>query len=303
MTTLLVDFQNLIFRAFFGTYRGEGQPILRAPDGSPTNAIATTSSMLGGLARQFPADRIIFCLEGSPVFRRRIFPDYKGTRDEKPPLLASQLPVFTEIIQNFGFETAHNAEEEADDVLATLARRFGADGEVLIATGDKDLLQMVGGTVSVLRPIKGGIWERWGVSEVQNAFKVSPAAFANYLALVGDKADNIPGIAGIGPVGAVELLHDLPTFSVLAQRVADRRKLPLDEARAKLDLALSLTTVRAGVDCGLSRLEGRVPEARAKLQALNCDRAIEALARLAPSEGRVESPAPVEVRAVQGMLF
>ncbi len=272
-TILLIDNTNLACRAFYGTYRGPEAPIL-SWNGTPTNAIATWSNMLPALLSKASADRVIFALDGKSQRRIALYPEYKAGRSEKPEPLKIQLPIISDIVRGSGFEFVEEAGEEADDLIVELVRRHAAQGDmVLIASADKDFSQVLDRNVRQLVPQNGGGWADFGPDEVAVKYGVSPVFMKAYLAMIGDAADNTPGIDGIGPGKAVRLLAGGPDFDDLCAGIAKiRKQMAPDEIRRLLQLNFDLIAPMPVPGLMIKR-SGDPGAAVNILRSLNCRRA------------------------------
>jgi 5'-3' exonuclease len=195
---IIIDGANAMFRAFFALPSS-----LRAPDGTPTNAVLGFASMLGKLIREESPDLLVVAMDprgGS--FRKRIFDGYKATRDAAPEDLITQLPLIREAIDAWRIPLIEVEDFEADDVIATLVELAPDDCEIGIVSTDKDLMQLVTDRVELLDHVKG---QRIGPAEVEERFGVPPEKILDLRSLVGDSSDNIPGVKGIGEKGAAKL--------------------------------------------------------------------------------------------------
>lgn len=240
---LIIDNSNLACRAFYGTYRGPGQPLLSF-NGQATNAISTWAGMLTSLMRCARADEVFLALDGEPTRRLALFPAYKAGRLEKPRELKSQLPIIAEIVRQSGFSFLEDRNEEGDDMIIELARRVEAAGDtVAIASADKDFSQIISPAIHQMMPVNGGGWTDFGPAEVQAKYGLPPSQMMAYLSLIGDTADNTPGIEGIGPGRAVKLLAPAPSFEDLCAGIGRLKKDmdPVDIANA-VRLNFSLIT-------------------------------------------------------------
>ncbi|MGI9338516.1 MAG: DNA polymerase I [Gammaproteobacteria bacterium] len=199
MRLLLADVAGYLFRAFHAV--GD----LRTSGGAPTGAVFGVVSMLDKLRRQYPPD-LVACVMDAPGknFRHDICPQYKANRPPIHPDLAAQIPAAKAFIEASGWNLICQSGVEADDVIATLARRGKkADMEVVIASSDKDLMQLVGGGVFLYDSMRG---KRYDEKAVCDKFGVPPSAIADYLALVGDSSDNIRGVPKVGAITAAKWL-------------------------------------------------------------------------------------------------
>ncbi|WGK69498.1 DNA polymerase I [Candidatus Haliotispira prima] len=186
-------------------------------------------------------------------FRHKIYPEYKANRDEAPADLILQIQSLARLLELWGIPTYKHPDYEADDLIATLARRAGSEGrDCFIVTGDKDLYQLVDSHIRILKPDKGRfgqhdadyVTEKWGVE---------PRQIRDYLALVGDSADNVPGVSGIGPKGAVKLLSD---YQNLDNIYANMNRVKPDGIRKKLEAGKE----SAALSYRLVGLADRIPE-------------------------------------------
>lgn len=198
---ILIDAYSQIFRAFYAirqltNFRGE-----------PTNAVFVFTRLLLGIQKEYPSSRGAMLFDcGKVEFRMKLNPEYKANRPPMPEALRAQIPVIRELAAAFGWPLLEEPEYEADDLAAAFAR--AADGPVKIISSDKDLAQLVDERVTMLSPASGNAgFEERGVAEITAKFQVPPALLIDYLALLGDSSDNIPGVPGIGAKGAAQLLN------------------------------------------------------------------------------------------------
>lgn len=202
-TLLLVDGHGLAYRGHYAL------PELTAPDGRPTSAIVGFFNMFFKIVEQRRPDSVVVVFDApSPTFRHDAYGDYKATRKPTPEALKVQIPLIRELLDLAGFCVHEEAGLEADDVLAATAREAARSGmEVLVLTADKDLLQILAPSISIFRPHKGvSSFTLYDVDLFRLEYGFEPSLMADYLALVGDSADNIPGVAGIGDKSARQLL-------------------------------------------------------------------------------------------------
>jgi DNA polymerase I len=198
---IIIDISNYIFRAFFAI-----RP-LHAPDGTPVNAVYGVLSMLHNLILKHKPTHILIARdtkEGS--FRNELYSEYKANRSEPPDDLIPQFPLVDELIKVLGIPEMKLARYEADDIIGSAAIQWKTQfEEILIASGDKDLMQFVDGPVKMLDTMKE---VTYGREEVKDKMGVYPEQIVDYLSLIGDSSDNIPGVPGIGPKGAQNLLEE-----------------------------------------------------------------------------------------------
>ncbi|MCX8016483.1 MAG: DNA polymerase I [Rhodocyclaceae bacterium] len=197
---LLVDGSSYLYRAFHAL------PDLRNRAGQPTGAIYGVLGMLRRLEHDYPAARrraVVFDAKGK-TFRDEWHPDYKAHRPPMPDELACQVEPLHEAIRAAGWPLLCMPGVEADDVIATLATRAAQAGEeVVISTGDKDLAQLVAERITLVNTMSG---EKLDIAGVQAKFGVAPGQIVDYLALIGDAVDNVPGVPKVGPKTAAKWL-------------------------------------------------------------------------------------------------
>ena len=267
-TLLLVDGHAYAYRAFHAI---QG---LKAPDGRPTNAIFGFIKMLDkALARTTPTHAAVVWDGGLDEERVETLPGYKAQRPDMPDDLESQLDGMDEYLGAAGLKSVCEDGVEADDLIATLACRAAAEGwQVVIASSDKDFMQLVSDRVRLLNPADKEL-ELRGVEFVRAKTGLDPAQVVDWLSLIGDSVDNIPGVPGVGPKTATRLLQDHRTAETLY---------------AKLD-SVSSQRVRAALDGA----KADVVRNRGMIR-LKCDLAG------APSlaECRLAAPAPVRLKAL-----
>jgi len=197
----LVDGSSYIYRAFYAMRD------LTTSSGLPTNAVYILSRMLLKLIKDRRPAYLCFVLDSrGPTERHGKFAQYKATRQKMPEALAVQFPYILEAVEAFGIPMLSKEGLEADDIIATAARRFKHEARVFIISGDKDLMQLVDERVSVWDTLKDKLYDR---SAVYEKYGVYPEYMADLLAIMGDSSDNIPGVPGIGEKGAKELVGSL----------------------------------------------------------------------------------------------
>jgi DNA polymerase-1 len=232
---LLIDTHSLFFRAYHAL------PPMNTAAGFPTNALYGFSSVLIKLVREHQPGGLAFAIDVGETFRHREFPAYKAERSAAPDALSAQFPVLRELLEALGCPVHGAPGFEADDVLATLARELDARGEdVLIASGDRDLLQAVRDRVHVLFVgRRGGPEELYDRAAVMRRFGIAPEQLPSFTALVGDPSDNIPKVPGIGPRTASALLAKYGDVAVLLAALGE-----LSPTRVRESLARHADAVR-----------------------------------------------------------
>jgi DNA polymerase-1 len=210
MRWLLVDGFNLVFRSHFAMERSN---LRRQSDQFPTGALHGWIKSLQDLRDAEKPDRcIVFFDLGGSDRHLAVLPDYKGQRDDTPPDIILQLPEIKKLTALLGFTVIQERGVEADDLIATAVHRLSTTGdECIIVSADKDFGQCVGAQVLQLAPPPTANpalgWRRLDAAGVEAKFGVPPTLIADYLALVGDTSDNIPGLKGVGPKTAVKWLQ------------------------------------------------------------------------------------------------
>ncbi len=211
MRWMLVDGFNLVFRSHFAMERSN---LRRQTDQFPTGALHGWMKSLLDLREGEKPDRcIVFFDLGGSDRHLAALPEYKAQRDDTPEDIVLQIPEIKRLTSLLGFQVMEQRGVEADDLIATAVRRLTADGhECIIVSADKDFGQCVGGKVLQLAPPPTANpalgWRRLDAAAVTEKFGVPPERIADYLALVGDAADNIPGLRGVGPKTAVKWLTE-----------------------------------------------------------------------------------------------
>ena len=244
---VLVDGSSYLYRAF------HAMPNLGNSKGEPTGAVYGIVNMLRRLLREqdTPHFVVVFDAPGK-TFRDRLYSDYKANRPPMPDELRSQIEKVHAVIKALGLPLLSIPDVEADDVIGTLARAAsGHDMEAFIVSGDKDLAQLVGPGVVMCDSMKDVIYDEQGVLE---KFGVPPERIIDFLALVGDTSDNIPGVPKVGPKTAVRWLTDYGSLDALVEKADSVSGKVGENLRASLDqLALSreLATIKCDVplDC------------------------------------------------------
>lgn len=208
----LVDGSSYLFRAFFAL------PRLSTSKGLPTNAVYGFTSMLLKLLREERPQALAVVFDGpKPSFRKELFDDYKAQRPPAPDDLKVQIPYVKAVLEAMRIPVLEIEGYEADDVIATVAERARGEGiEVVIVSGDKDLLQLVGDGVWELDTMRD---ERYGPEEVREKLGVPPEKVPDLIGLMGDQSDNIPGVEGIGPKTAAMLLERYGSIEELLEKL------------------------------------------------------------------------------------
>lgn len=300
---ILIDGSSYLYRAFFASQQAD----LRTSNGEPTGAIRVVTNMLRSLLKQYPDSivAVVFDAKGKS-FRNDLYAEYKAHRPPMPDDLRSQIEPIHQIITAMGLPLLVIDGVEADDVIGTLARQATESQiETLISTGDKDMAQLVSEHVTLMDTMKDQLTDRQGVID---KFGVPPELIVDYLALMGDSSDNIPGMAGVGDKTAVAVLQGVGSIDTIAahpERVAELSfrgaktfAAKFKEQEAVVRLSQQLATIKTDVELPLSLAELRRHEVQKEaLLALyrqfefkNLVQELESL-----SEAAVETITPVDV--------
>jgi DNA polymerase-1 len=241
---LLVDGSSYLYRAFHAL------PDLRSSDGRPTGAIYGVLNMLQKLIKSERPDYLSVVFDTpAKTFRHDIFPDYKANRQKTPEDLIAQIEPLHQLIINLGLPLIAVDGVEADDVIGTLALEADKKGiKTLIATGDKDMAQLVTENIHLIDTMKD---LRMGPAEVKEKFGIQPDRFIDYLTLAGDTSDNIPGVEKVGPKTAIKWINEYGSLDGVIQN-ADQIKGKIGEnlntALDRLDLFKTLVTIKCDVE-------------------------------------------------------
>ena len=246
----IIDGAGFYFRAFYAI-RGR----FNAPDGMPTNAIYGFARMCEKIVREEKPDALLIALDSKgKTFRHEMYSEYKAHRPKMPEELSVQLPFIEKFIKAYNIPVLKESGLEADDLIGCAAQLAEKKGyEVVIVSGDKDMMQLINGTITMFDPLKE---KRIGVDEVKQKFGVEPAQVADVLGLWGDASDNIPGVPGVGEVTAKKLIAQFGTVENLIKNAGDIKKPKLqksimenaDKARLSRDLATIKTDIDLKVD-------------------------------------------------------
>lgn len=236
----------MAYRAFYAV-RG-----LATRAGQPTNALFGFIRMLRQLESHWQPARLVATFDGgAPAHRLEKCPAYKAQRAPMPDELRSQLGLIDEFLAAAGIPRFRLPGQEADDVIATLAVRAAAEGAIVrVATSDKDLMQLVDDRVRLVPPTKAN--EELDPAGVEAKTGVRPAQIVDWLALIGDTADNIPGVNGIGPKTATKLIAQ---FGSLAACFAHAEQIESDSLRAKLQAGRDVAELNVALmklDCAVA---------------------------------------------------
>ncbi len=286
---VLVDGSSYIYRAFHAL------PPLTNSRGEPTGAVHGVLNMLIKLRRETGAERFAVVFDASgPTFRDELFAEYKANRPPMPDELRAQIDPVLEAVEAMGLPLLRVTGVEADDVIGTLARQAAERGvDTLISTGDKDMAQLVGPHVTLVNTMTGKVLDHDGVVE---KFGVEPGQIVDYLALVGDKSDNIPGVPKVGPKTAAKWLQeyrDVDRLVEAADEIAGKVGESLRENLEQLALSRELARIRCDLELDVDA-DDLAPGAadNERLRTLYQRLELKSLLRQLPAtEGPVESGA------------
>ena len=311
MKLLVLDGNSILNRAFYGI------KLLTTKDGHFTNAIYGFLTMLKKMWDETQPDAVAIAFDRrEPTFRHLEYDGYKAQRKGMPEELAEQMPVLKELLELLGYPLVEQAGFEADDILGTLAKASREQGaECVIATGDRDSLQLVGDGVTVrLAATKFGQPQVtvYDAEKIREEYGVEPPQMIEIKALQGDSSDNIPGVAGIGPKGAGELIrsfHDIDhiyeNLDTIDIKEGMRKKLREGKESAYLSRKLGTICTDVPIDTKLEtyRLQSGDKAAAARLMArlelfsLIPKLGLDAAAQETPEQSKTADSLPVKVLA------
>ena len=277
MRLLVVDGNSIANRAFYGI------KLLTTKDGRYTNAVFGFFNILNSLLRECQPDEVAVAFDlRAPTFRHKMYEGYKATRHKMPEELAQQMPVIRQLLTDLGYRIVTAEGWEADDILGTLAAACDArKDDCFLATGDRDSLQLVSDTTTVL--LAATVMGRsktvtMDVDAIQEKYGIQPRQLIEVKSLMGDASDNIPGVRGIGEKTALSLVQNFGSLEGVYEHIDDKRIKPkqrehLLECREMAELSHTLGTIRtdAPIDTAEGSYkvgEGRKAEAVRLLQEL-----------------------------------
>lgn len=258
----LIDGSGYIFRAFYGL------PPLTAPDGTPVNTVFGFTNMFMKLTTQIPCDYCLVLFDAKRQnFRNDIFPDYKGTRKETPEDLIPQFSIIREAVKALNLNYMEMEGYEADDLIATYAKQAEKQGiDVVIVSGDKDLMQLIRSGVEFYDPMKDKFFTP---EDVREKFGVYPNKVVDVQALSGDSIDNVPGVPGIGPKTAAQLVNEYGSLEGVLAHAGEikqnkRRETLLENIEnARISLQLVTLNDNVPVEKNVSDFECGLPNEKA----------------------------------------
>jgi len=249
---LLVDGSSYLYRAF------HAMPDLRSPDGFPTGAVHGMVAMMKWLRDRFPSEHAVCVFDAKgPTFRDEWYPQYKAQRAPMPDALRQQIEPIHEVVKLMGWPVLEVPGIEADDAIGTLARMAAASGHsVLISTGDKDLAQLVTQQVTLINTMAKPP-EMLDIAGVKEKFGVPPDRIIDYLTLIGDTVDNVPGVEKVGPKTAVKWIDEHGSLDGVIAAADSIKGAAGENLRKALDwLPMGRKLITVVTDC---ELKGHVP--------------------------------------------
>ncbi|MCG6986951.1 MAG: DNA polymerase I [Gemmatimonadetes bacterium] len=290
----LVDAYALIYRSYFAFIR---RPLTNSR-GENTSAPFGFTNFLLDIRDKLAPDYLAVVFDAGDSFREEVYPEYKATREKMPDDLRASIARVRDIVEGFHDTVVELDGYEADDVIGTLAVKARDAGlEAVIVSGDKDFYQLVGPGIHLMNPGRGGptgVAAEWVTEEnASDKFGIPPSQVADYLALVGDSSDNVPGAPGIGPKTAVKLLKEFGSLEALLERTTEvtppRARSSLEENPENVRLSRRLVTIMTDlpIELDLDAFEVREPDAE-KLRKVFSDlefrRLIDQFTRMAEAQ-------------------
>ena len=246
----IIDGYGQIYRSYFAFMNNP----LKDKEGNNVSAVYGFFNTIMSLIRQYKPEYLVVAMDArGKTFRHEMYDQYKANREKTPEDLHAQIPVIDSFLDGMHIPHFSRVGMEADDIIATIARKASAEGlDTVMVTGDKDLLQLVRNDVFALRPPRKGEKEYrlCAEAEVKELFGVEPSQIVDYLTILGDSSDNVPGITGIGEKGAVKLLSEHGSLDRVYESIASLSKgiaAKLEAARDHVELSRKLVTLKDDV--------------------------------------------------------
>ncbi len=245
---VLIDGHSILFRAFYGMPAG-----MTAPDGLHTNALYGFLTILNKVLDEEKPTHLAVAFDlPTPTFRHQLYDQYKGNREKAPDEFREQVPEIKKLLADMEIPVITCEGYEADDILGTLAVQAQEAGmDVVIISGDRDLLQIADGHIEIVIPkTRGGQtnYERYFPADVESAFGVTPDRFIQLKALMGDSSDNVPGLPGVGPKTAAKMMQEYGSIENAREHLSELKpKKAMEAMRDHYDqllLSLDLVTIR-----------------------------------------------------------
>ena len=237
---VIIDINNFIYRAYFGI-----QQRLTAPDGTPVNAVHGTFSMIHRLLLDSKPSHVVVAKDSKHSLRKEIYPQYKENRSRMPEDLQKQIPLIYQMLDFMNLDKMEYLGYEADDIINSLVQKYQTEfDEILIASGDKDLMQLVNSKVKCVDTMKN---KTYGALDVKAKLGISPHQVLDYLALLGDSSDNIPGVQGVGEKTAVKLIDQFDSLTNIYNNLpalSEKLRKKLEEQKAQALLSQELARLK-----------------------------------------------------------
>lgn len=255
---VVIDGHAILHRAYHAL------PPLTTSKGEAVNAVYGFTSMLLRVIETLKPTHLAVAFDRpEPTFRNKLYKDYQIQRPKADDEFISQIDLVKKVVSEMGIPIFEKAGFEADDVIGTLARKSDTD-EVIIVTGDRDMLQLVDGKIGVYMPVKGLSESKlYKSQEVEEKFGVRPSQIVDYKALVGDASDNYPGVAGIGPKTASSLLSRFKTLETIYKKMdkieSEKVKKALDDHLKSAEMAKQLAKIVCDVPIKLDIDKCKLP--------------------------------------------
>ena len=249
---VILDGSSLFFRAFFAL------PPLTSPTGEYTNAIFGFANMFLKLWEELKPDELVIAFDKSRhTFRTELYPEYKGTRDKTPDELKSQIPLLEAFADALGVTFLEKDNYEADDIIGTLATQAAAAGyDASVVTGDRDALQLVRPGLRVLMTKKGiSDLKEYDEAAFTEEYQMEPLKLIDLKGLMGDTADNIPGVPGVGPKTATKLLLEYGTLENVLDHAGEVKGKKLQERLTTFAEQAQLSKTLATINCDVPDLD------------------------------------------------
>ncbi|MCH1627347.1 5'-3' exonuclease [Ferdinandcohnia quinoae] len=245
---MLIDGMALLFRSFYATAMS-GYFMVNSK-GIPTNGMHGFVKHMMTAINKYKPSHVICCWDmGSSTFRNELFPEYKGNRGAPPDELIPQFDLVKEVVESFDIPNVGLSGYEADDCIGTLASQYSKDSEVIILTGDQDILQLLDENITVLILKKGiGNYAEYTSSYFYEEKGISPKQMVDLKALMGDSSDNYPGVRGIGEKTALKLLQEYNSIEGILENVESLTKSQKGKIKEDLEM-LHLSRKLAKIHC------------------------------------------------------
>ncbi len=259
-TLYLLDAMALIYRAYFAFLPHK----LTSKSGVPTGATYGFIKTLQGIIEQYKPDYLAVVTDSKEkTFRHDAYVLYKANRPEPPEDLLQQIETIYKLVEAYGITLLKLPGYEADDIIGTLAKRYEETCQVFVITPDKDFSQLVSDSVQILKPSKDDDeFEQYGRTEIRERYGVYPEQFIDMLTLMGDTSDNIPGVTGVGPKTAAQLINEYGSIENLYNNISRitkyKMKQNLLDAKEHLKIAKFLVTIKTDVPLDFSLEDFRI---------------------------------------------